>query len=144
MNIGYIDSSFLLSLIFKDDHYEKAVDQWNELDILLGSILLEIESRINIYKFYLLTLKNEKLYKKAVSELRNVISGIEMKTVDREILLEIKNVDQIKRLKSLDSIHLATANIFAKLTKEKLVVCSFDKNINKTAKELGLKTIAHN
>jgi hypothetical protein len=44
-----------------------------------------------------------------------------MKTVDKEILLEIKNVEKLKRRKSLDSIHLATANIYAKLIKDKLI-----------------------
>ncbi len=141
MNIGYIDTSFLLSILFEDENYEITIKYWNKLDILFSSLLLEIESRINVYKYCILTKKNEILYKEKEEQLQELLENINKKNVDKEIVLEIKNIEKLKRPKSLDSIHLATANIFNKLLDKKLVLCSFDKNMIKMGKELGMEII---
>lgn len=138
---AYIDTSFLLSIIFEDDNYGKSVDCWNEIEIYLSSILLEIESRINIYKYFKVNLKEEKLYNKKLIELKELIENINRKTVDSEILLEIQNIEKLQHLKSLDSIHLATANIFNKLNENRLRICTYDKNMIKIAKDLGMEVI---
>lgn len=138
MNIGYIDTSFLLSLIFEDENYEKSIDQWNKLEILFSSILIEIESRINIYKYCIGKKNNEELYKGKLDQLGNYLENIYKKIIDNEILLEIKNVDKLKRPRSLDSIHLATANILNKLSDDRILLCSYDKNMRKIGKELGM------
>ncbi len=138
MNIGYIDTSFLLSLIFEDENYEKSIDQWNKLEILFSSILIEIESRINIYKYCIGKKNNEELYKGKLDQLGNYLENIYKKIIDNEILLEIKNVDKLKRPRSLDSIHLATANILNKLSDDRILLCSYDKNMRKIGKELGI------
>ena len=36
---------------------DKSVDIWNALDVFLGSILLEIECRINVYKYLIIQMK---------------------------------------------------------------------------------------
>jgi len=141
MNVGYIDSSFLLSLIFEDNNYDKTIEIWNKLDITLGSVLLEIECMINVYKYFMLYLGDKKLYREKKRELKELLSSINRKTVDEEIVLEIQNHDKLKRLKSLDSIHLATANIFNKLINQKLLICSYDKNMIKIAREMGMSVI---
>lgn len=138
MNIGYIDTSFLLSLIFEDENYEKSIDQWNKLEMLFSSILIEIESRINIYKYCIGKKNNEELYKGKLDQLGNYLENIYKKIIDNEILLEIKNVDKLKRPRSLDSIHLATANILNKLSDDRILLCSYDKNMRKIGKELGM------
>ena len=141
MNVGYIDSSFLLSLIFEDNNYDKTIEIWNKLDITLGSVLLEIECMINVYKYCMLHIDDKKLYREKKTELKELLSSINRKTVDEEIVLEIQNHDKLKRLKSLDSIHLATANIFNKLINEKLLICSYDKNMIMIAGEMGMTII---
>ena len=141
MKVGYIDSSFLLSAIFEDNNYDKSIEIWNSLDILLGSILLEIECRINLYKYFVLQLNDKKTYREKETELKESLSGINRKIVDEEIILEIQNYDKLKKLKSLDSIHLATANIFNKLIEEKLLICSYDKNMINISKEMGMLVI---
>lgn len=141
MNVGYIDSSFLLSLIFEDNNYDKTIEIWNKLDITLGSVLLEIECMINVYKYFMLYLGDKKLYREKKRELKELLSSINRKTVDEEIVLEIQNHDKLKRLKSLDSIHLATANIFNKLINQKLLICSYDKNMIMIAREMGMSVI---
>ncbi len=141
MKIGFIDTSFLLSILFEDENYDKTIKYWNSLDILFSSILLEIESIINIYKYCILTKKDEILYKEKEKQLQELFENINRKNIDKEIVLEIKNVEKLKKPKSLDSIHLATANIFNKLLEEKLLLCSYDKNMIKIGKELGMEII---
>ncbi len=108
MPLGYIDTSFLLSILFEDDNYETTVTIWNQLETLYSSQLLDNISRKNI---------------------------------DSEIILEIKNIDKLKRFKSLDSIHLATANIVNKLLHKELLLCTYDKNMIRIGKEMRMKTI---
>ena len=141
MKTGYIDSSFLLSIIFEDNNYVKSVDIWNTLDVFLGSILLEIECRINVYKYLIIQMKEKKLFKEKEEQLAELLKNINKKNIDEEISLEIQNHEKLKRLKSLDSIHLATANIFNKLINEKILVCSYDKNMILISKEMGMNII---
>ena len=139
MITGYIDSSFLLSIVFEDDNYTQSVDMWNDVDILVSSILLEIETRINVFKYYKLFKADEKLYKEKERQLKDLLQNIHKKSIDNEILLEIKNSDKLKQLKSLDSIHLSTASIFNKLIHNKIQIYTYDKNILRVAKEMGLR-----
>ncbi|MBA7548291.1 hypothetical protein ES705_40742 [subsurface metagenome] len=141
MKTGYIDSSFLLSIIFEDNNYVKSVDIWNVLDVFLGSILLEIECRINVYKYLIIQMKDKILFKEKEEQLTELLKNINKKNIDEEISLEIQNHEKLKRLKSLDSIHLATANIFNKLINEKILVCSYDKNMIMISKEMGMNII---
>lgn len=141
MIFGYIDTSFLLSILFEDDNYEKSALTWNKLDTLYSSQLLEIESRINVYKYCIIAKKSESLYKEKEEYLQELLDNIFKKNIDSEIILEIKNIDRLKRLKSLDSIHLATANIINKLLNKELLLCSYDKNMIKIGKEMRMKTI---
>jgi predicted nucleic acid-binding protein len=107
----------------------------------LGSVLLEIECRINLFKYCLQLKKDKALYKEKEEELTEILKGINRKDIDSEIALEIKSYERLKQLKSLDSIHIATANIYKKLIKEKLLVCSYDKNMKRMAKELGMEIL---
>ena len=141
IQIAYIDTSFLLSILFEDSNYEKSVDLWNQIENYVSSILIDIESRINVYKYFIIHLRDEQSHKDKLNELHDLLESINRKNVDDEILLEIKNIEKLKHLKSLDSIHLATANIFNKLVKERISICTYDKNLIKISKELGMLTI---
>ena len=141
MEFGYVDTSFLLSILFEDENYDTTVKYWNKLDILYSSLLLEIESRINVYKYCVLTKNNNALYKEKEEQLKELLDNVNKKNIDIEIVLEIKNIDKLKKPKSLDSIHLATANIVNKLLDEKLLLCTYDRNMIKIGKELGMNTL---
>lgn len=141
MEFGYVDTSFLLSILFEDENYDTSVKYWNKLDILYSSLLLEIESRISVYKYCVLAKKNIFLYKEKEEQLKELLENVNKKNIDNEIVLEIKNTDKLKKPKSLDSIHLATANIVNKLLDEKLLLCTYDKNMIKIGNELGMKTL---
>ena len=138
MNAGYIDTSFLLSIIFEDDNYERSVDCWNTLDTLFSSVLLEIESRINLFKQYLVLQNDKPWYQRKQKQLQELLDNINRRAVDDEIVREIKNYDRLKQARSLDGMHLATANILNKLTDEKLLLCSYDKRMLEIGGQIGL------
>ena len=138
MNRAYIDTSFLLSIIFEDDNFEKSVTCWNNLDSLYSSVLLEIEARINLFKHAQQT-KNTNWAQTKEKELGELLENINRRAVDDEIVQEIKNYDQLKHVRSLDGIHLATANILNKLMDEPLLLCSYDKRMIDIGSRIGLK-----
>ena len=72
MSFGYIDTSFLLSILFEDQNYEKSIDCWNELGKKFSSILLEIESRINIYRYFTTQDKEKVWYQEKEKELQEL------------------------------------------------------------------------
>mgnify|MGYP006306240935 FL=1 len=130
-----------MSIIFEDNNYNEAARVWNDSGILCSSIVLDIEAMINVYKFYCLKKKDEILYRKKKEQLRHLLNTINRKTVDDEIVIEIENMERLKYPKSLDSIHLATANIFAKTIDVPLLLCTYDNNMIKTGNELGMNTL---
>jgi len=141
MTTGYVDTSFLLSLLFEDEHYEESVDCWNSLDTLCSSVLLEIESRINLYRHYGDLRKDRSWQREREKQLTLLLNNINRRTVDDEIIREIRNYDKLKEARSLDGIHLATANILNKLTDEKVLLCSYDKRMIDIGGQIGLKLI---
>jgi predicted nucleic acid-binding protein len=141
MNAAYIDTSFLLSIVFEDKNYERSEGCWNALDAMFSSVLLEIESRINIYKYYQALKRDKSWYQGKEKQLQGLLDNISRKTIDKEIVLEIKNHDKLKNARSLDGIHLATANILNKLMDERLLLCSYDKRMIEIGGEIGLKLL---
>ena len=141
MNVGYIDTSFLLSILFEDDNYEKSADCWDSLDTLFSSVLLEIEARINLYRHYIELQKKKVWYQKNEKRLQELLDSINRRAIDDEIVQEIKNYDQLKRARSLDGIHLATANIVNKVTDEKTLLCSYDKRMIEIGSRIGLRIL---
>jgi len=82
VNFGYIDTSFLLSILFEDENYKTTVKTWNQLEALYSSQLLEIESRINVYKYCILAKKDENLYK----EMEDYLKELLLCTYDRNMI----------------------------------------------------------
>ena len=122
MSAGYIDTSFLLSILLEDENFEKSVDCWSSLEHMYSSVLLEIESRISFHRYSKETSQSKKWYREKEQELQELLTAINRRTVDEEIVNEIKNGDQLKQARSPDGIHLATANIVNKLSPDKLLL----------------------
>ena len=139
MNAGYVDTSFLLSIIFEDENYEQSVDCWNALDALFSSVLLEIESRINLHKYVQAHRKESSWRQRKERQLQGLLENINRRAVDDEIVREIRNYDHLKGARSLDGIHLATANILNKLMVEKLLLCTYDKRMIEIGRRIGLE-----
>ena len=120
------DTSFLLSILFEDDNYERSADCWNGLSAMVSSVVLDVESRINIYKIVRrCEVGQTELSAQKQKQLNEILESIHRKHVDEEIVIEVNNHDQLKRARSLDAIHLATANIMKKLTDEDIPLVPF-------------------
>ncbi|MCW7479412.1 PIN domain-containing protein [Leptospira bandrabouensis] len=142
----YIDSSFLLNILYSEENYDKCIEIFNSHDKKFSSILLEIESFRSINLFFNL---NKKILNKAwLDESENILTEllnqISLKNVDFDIQSEIKKNKNILELKSLDATHLATAIHFRKMISENLVVCTLDHKFRTVAKKFEFNILPKN
>ncbi|MCG6142705.1 PIN domain-containing protein [Leptospira mtsangambouensis] len=133
----YIDSSFLLNIIYSEINSDKYLEIFNSHEKKFSSILLEIETYRSINLFYNL---NRKLLNKAwlneyEGTLNEFLAQISLKNVDFDVQSEIKKNRNILELKSLDATHLATAIHFRKMISENLVICTLDDKFRTVSKK---------
>lgn len=133
----YIDSSFLLNIIYSEINSDKYLEIFNSHEKKFSSILLEIETYRSINLFYKL---NRKLLNKAwlnenEETLNEFLAQISLKNVDFEVQSEIKKNKNILELKSLDATHLATAIHFRRMISENLIICTLDDKFRTVSKK---------
>lgn len=127
----YIDTSFLLNIVYSEKGFEKNLEILNKSNNLFSSILIEIESyrslnyTFNQNKKYL----DNNWYQDTHNFIEKLISNINLKNLDAEIKNEFKKHKNISELKSLDAIHLSTALYVKKLISEDLIFCSLDEKL---------------
>ncbi|EMJ85438.1 PIN domain-containing protein [Leptospira meyeri] len=139
----YIDSSFLLNIIYSEQNSDKYLDIFNSHEKKFSSILLEIEIFRSVNLFYNL---NRKLLNKAwLSDFENTLSEfltqISLKNVDFDIQAELQKNKTIFELKSLDATHLATAIHFRKMISEDLTICTLDDKFRNVSKKFEFKIL---
>lgn len=139
----YIDSSFLLNIIYSENNFEKYLEIFNSEKTKFSSILLEIELNRSINHLY--NLKKKELGKLWLKEsetlIQNLISQVNLKNVDLDILSEIKKNKNILELKSLDATHLATAIYLRKMISDDLVICTLDEKFKAVSKKNSFKIL---
>ncbi|MCW7471815.1 PIN domain-containing protein [Leptospira kanakyensis] len=137
----YIDTSFLLNIVYSEKGFEKNLEILNKSNNLFSSILIEIESyrslnfTFNQNKKYL----DNNWYQDTHNFIEKLISNINLKNLDSEIKNEFKKHKNISELKSLDAIHLSTALYVKKLISEDLVFCSLDEKLIEVALKNNFK-----
>jgi predicted nucleic acid-binding protein len=137
----YIDTSFLLNIIYSEANATKNIEILNSLDAKFSSILLKIESIRSVHFIYSHH-KNDLASDWLVDSekfLDEMLSQINLKNVDLDILNEINKRREILELKSLDAIHLATAVHIRNLISDVLIFCSLDEKLRKVAKKSGFE-----
>lgn len=138
----YIDTSILVAILKNEAAQKQALDIWQSYPQRLSSILLQTECLVVLNRSASTLAK--KISKKWLAE-RLQLLDLFLEEIDLRILdHKINEIIQYKLTncdsRSLDTIHLATALHYQSKDPE-LVFASFDKNLNKHAKVLGLKTI---
>ncbi|MCG6154163.1 PIN domain-containing protein [Leptospira bandrabouensis] len=137
----YIDTSFLLNIVYSEQGFEKNLEILNKSNNLFSSILIEIESyrslnfTFNQNKKYL----DNNWYQNTHNFIEKLISNINLKNLDSEIKNEFKKHKNISELKSLDAIHLSTALYVKKLISEDLIFCSLDEKLIEVALKNNFK-----
>lgn len=140
MNL-FVDSSFLLSILFEEEGSDECYNIWNSSKIKLGSILVSIESLNSIRRAFL-NLKQ----KSSILEMKEkekfcelLVSEISQRHIDQTIYEIIKSKKEISGCRSLDAIHIATALDFKKNSLSEIYICSMDKRLRDVAKKVGFQ-----
>ncbi|EMY69811.1 PIN domain-containing protein [Leptospira vanthielii] len=133
----YIDTSFLLNIVYSETDFEKNLDKLNKSNNLFSSILIEIEAYRSLNYTFNRNRKNldNIWYQDTHNFIEKLISNINLKNLDFEIKNEFKKQKNISELKSLDAIHLSTALYVKRLISEDLIFCTLDEKL----KEVALK-----
>ncbi|UCH92441.1 MAG: type II toxin-antitoxin system VapC family toxin [Candidatus Aminicenantes bacterium] len=139
----YIDSSFLLSIIFEEESSEVSGKIWKDYDYRVSSLLLESECLVTLRRFYRgnknnlesnwLSLKEKKLY--------DLLEEVNIRIFDENIAEYIKLKEDLSACRALDAIHLATALEFKDNCGAEIKICTYDRNMIKTAKKLNFSVL---
>ncbi|XDD53090.1 PIN domain-containing protein [Leptospira sp. WS4.C2] len=139
----YIDTSFLLNIVYSEIGFEKNLEKLNKSNNLFSSILIEIEAYRSLNYTFSRNRKNldNIWYQDTHNFIEQLISNINLKNLDSEIKNEFKKQKNISELKSLDAIHLSTAIYVKKLISEDLIFCTLDEKLKEVALKNNFKVI---
>lgn len=132
--IAYLDSSVALRAILDEDAAIRRV--W-ELPRVVSSELIEIECRRTFFRYQSeRQLKDDELLE-ALDRMERLVVGLELWELDAPIKRRAMEAFPI-RVKTLDALHLSTALAVAQDSADSVAVFSFDQEMNRAAKALGL------
>jgi len=141
--IAYFDSSVLLTILLNQERYSEACSLWDNTNFYLSSFLLRIETNISLCRTYKIYnhKQGESWLAEKTGELGEMLKDINYKSIDKSIEQIIIKNKRLAGCRSLDAIHIATALYFRENAKgQDIILCSFDKNMLKVAKEFGFET----
>ena len=142
MNL-FIDSSFLLSIIFEEEGSDECYEIWNSGKVRLGSILLSIESMNSIRRAFgfVKEKKVTSILKEKEQFCEVMLSEVSLRNIDSTIYEIIKYKKEISGCRSLDAIHIATALDFKRNSLSEIHICSTDKRLRDVAKKVGFSVL---
>ncbi len=141
----YIDSSFLLSIIFEEQNSNLSIEIWKNHDYRVSSILLESECLITLRRFF----KNneDNLERNWLSlkeiELYGLLDEVNIRAFDEALIGYLKLNEELSKCKTLDAIHLATALEFRDKVTVGIGICTYDRNMRRTAGEMNFPVLPH-
>ncbi len=128
---AYFDSSIVLSFILGDTLGEKGLRLWDCFPQRVTSILLHAECTQIINR------DESPFASTRQNQLTEILSSINIVSLDSEIIEIIRSEKKLKKVRSLDAIHLATSIFIQSKLKSPLVFCTFDQKMAKIADEIG-------
>jgi predicted nucleic acid-binding protein len=139
----YIDSSFLLNIIFEEENSEISKTIWKDHDYRVSSILLESECLVTVRRFYKnnrnnlesnwLLLKEKELYE--------LLEEVNVRIVDEKIIEYIKLKSELSNCRTLDAIHMATGLEFKDNLAVDVKVCTYDEKMRRLARTMNLPVL---
>jgi len=143
MKISYFDSSFLIAILMNEPKTQEALSLWRNSKVRVSSILLKFEANIVLRRNYR-NMRNKvgnNWLEGRLLDLKKYLEDVFCIDVNEKLENSVSDYDTLSKCKSLDAIHLATAlDISKKFRRSEIRICSFDKNMLKTAKEFGFET----
>lgn len=128
MNIGYVDTSSLVAVAFREPRHESVIARLDALDVIASSNLLEAELRA--------ALKRE-----GVEDQRSILGRVSWLLPDRPISAEIGEVLAAGYLRGADLWHLACA-LYLSPDPRELTFVTLDQHQAAVAAALGFR-VAH-
>lgn len=140
---SYVDTSLVLSILFEEDTMEESISLLDNSKSKFSSTITiaECYNNLNKVKVSNVSQKMEIWYSTKVKELEKILSLLNFKVYDKDIVILIKTNINLSGCKTLDSIHLATAMYIKMKTDSEIKILSYDKKMNKVGKKIGLETI---
>lgn len=139
--ILFIDSSFLLSILFEEEGSDECYEIWNSGKVRLGSILLPIESINSIRRAFENIKSANSVLKEKEKFCELMLSEVSLRNVDSVIYEIVKSKKEISGCRSLDAIHIATALDFKRNSLSEIHICSTDKRLRDVAKKVGFSVL---
>jgi predicted nucleic acid-binding protein len=139
----YIDSSFLLSIIFEEENSEISKTIWKDHDYRVSSILLELECLVTVRRFYnnnRNSLEGNWLGLKE-KELSELLQEVNIRIVDEKILEYIKLKAELSNCRTLDAIHMATGLEFKDNLAVDVKICTYDERMKRLARAMNLPVL---
>ncbi|MDH5718396.1 MAG: PIN domain-containing protein [Spirochaetia bacterium] len=129
----YLDSSFVLSILFEEDGYKENFNYFKKSKYIFTSIITELECIRNINRVHHELKKelHESWEKEKINILEKMISNINLIPINEDIKKEFYFRNKILKLKTLDAVHMASYSLFEKLITEELIFCTLDNEIKK-------------
>ena len=132
----YLDSSFVLSYLFKDRLYDYAKDILESKEKLWSSDLLRYECLVSLQKRFP---SGDSERTRGFEELKK---KIEFLSIHSEVYKVLEENPKISRVRTLDSIHIASLICIEKATKEKLFLATFDERMLEVAHSLKITILS--
>ena len=133
--VYYIDSSALLRWLFKSEGYFSSFNQWSKS---ISSVLLEIEIYRTLQRLRLEGLLNDENLASSISQVENIFMSIQIIAIDEQIInLAKKPFSTV--IKSLDAIHLSTAQLWRAEYQDDITILSHDVKFKLAAQSLGFQ-----
>lgn len=133
---GYFDSSVILSVLLNDSNSSEAVEIWNQEDKRVSSILFEAEI-LNVLR-RTQSLQKDVWRKEKEKALVSYLDEISLRNMDMAVIEANREDVRLSQCRTLDSIHLATAILFRKVSPS-LKFYTFDKRMKAAAVTLGFE-----
>jgi predicted nucleic acid-binding protein len=134
--IAYVDTSVLLRIVLGEP---KPLREWRKIDSVLSSELIRVEALRSIDRArVLLQLEDAEIAERRAGVLQ-LLSGFRLARMDSRVLA--RAADPFPTLiRTLDAIHLATADLARRATKD-LVFATHDRELGTAATALGFRVI---
>ncbi len=137
MKTVYLDSSVVLRWLLKDQNALHDFGSWKHA---ASSFLLEVECVRTLDR-----LRNENrisapVYADLLDQFNEFARSLELFHIDTRVLALAKS-QYVAPVKTLDAIHIATAQLWQAERAETILLLSHDQKMNLIAKSIGLKTL---
>jgi uncharacterized protein len=134
--IAYVDTSVLLRIVLGEP---KPLREWGKIESALSSELIRVEALRSIDRARVLLRLDDTDVAERRAGVLELLSGFRLARIDRRVIE--RAADPFPTLlRTLDAIHLATADLIRRTTKD-LVFATHDRELGTAARAIGLRVI---